>query len=386
VNGRTTLNGLTWDHPRAYEGLDAETSRFNAMQDRIHLRWDRHSLRGFEATPITETAARYDLIILDHPFMGDAAAAGVLIDLNDHATALNLESLRTAFVGPSYESYAYRGGLWALPIDAACQIAVLRSNAKMPAPATMEDVRAIAAQAKIAIALACPHAFMNFLTICGLMGADISGTGDRLIPTDIGHKAIEVLRELAGLAPAEALNWSSIDALDAMAERDDLVYCPMVFCFSSYSRPRRSTSNATLQFVNLPDLGAERGPNGSVAGGTGLAVSQTCRHLAEAIEVVAHLISPDTQIRMALDGGQPAHRDAWNDSAADVANGGFFSACRRTMEGSIVRPRHAGYMKLQNAAGDLLRDDAVKPERSPRLVLGDIEALFRASLNYDSGR
>jgi multiple sugar transport system substrate-binding protein len=36
--------------------------------------WDRHSLRQFEEKPIAETAANYDLVNLDHPFVGDATA------------------------------------------------------------------------------------------------------------------------------------------------------------------------------------------------------------------------------------------------------------------------------------------------------------------------
>ena len=36
------------------------------------------------------------------------------------------------------------------------------------------------------------------------------------------------------------------------------------------------------------------------------------------------------------------------------AFGGFFSATRRTIEASAIRPRHAGYMTLQAAAGPLV--------------------------------
>jgi multiple sugar transport system substrate-binding protein len=58
--------------------------------------------------------------------VGDATAAGCLVDLNGYARELDLERLSAACVGPSFASYVYEDALWALPIDAACQTAATR--------------------------------------------------------------------------------------------------------------------------------------------------------------------------------------------------------------------------------------------------------------------
>lgn len=35
------LKGLTWDHPRAWSGLYAETRRFNQSQTEIEVHWEK---------------------------------------------------------------------------------------------------------------------------------------------------------------------------------------------------------------------------------------------------------------------------------------------------------------------------------------------------------
>lgn len=374
---RVSLKGLTWDHPRAYEGLEAEIARFNASQDGIHLTWDRHSLRGFETTPIINTAARYDLIILDHPFMGDASASQCLLNLSsipELADSLYAEN----FVGPSLESYHYAGGIWALPIDAACEVAAWRPDRLEQPPSTLDELRALTRHARIALAMACPHAFMNFLCIAGLSDADISGGEERLLPRETAIESLELLRELAASIPQQSFDWSSIGVLDALAASDDLAYCPMIFCFNTYARDARAGTR--LRFTT-PPLG---GSTGSIAGGTGLAISAYSHHPDEAAEAVRFLATADSQIRCAIAGGQPARIEAWKDREADDANGHFFSDCLSTMARAKLRPRYAGYMELQNAAGDILREDAMKRASPASTVIDKIDELYRQTLRKGS--
>jgi multiple sugar transport system substrate-binding protein len=171
MSEKIPLTGLTWDHPRAYEGLLVETAAFNQSQQRVHLSWKRQSLRGFEDTPITRNAANHDLIILDHPFMGDAAGTGRLLPLGDRATVQQLTQ-GNPFIGPSLDNYFYKDSLWALPMDAACQTAACRPG-RLPEhglPRTLEEVWGLAEARGLTLSMACPHACMNFLTICGLLG------------------------------------------------------------------------------------------------------------------------------------------------------------------------------------------------------------------------
>lgn len=377
MSARVSIRGLTWDHPRAHAGLDAETARFNAGQDRIHLGWEQHSLRGFEETPIVETAARYDLIILDHPFMGDAAASGCLVDLGMVPELSDALQARN-FVGPSLESYRYEGGLRAMPIDAACQAAAWRPDLIDRPPETLDALRALMQTSPVVLAMACPHAFMNFLCIAGMAGADIAGGEESLLPRQVALEALDLLRELAADIPEAAYGWSSIGALDALAASDALAYCPMVFCFTTYARDARA--GARLRYA-LPPLMRDGSAAGAIAGGTGLAVSAASQHRAEALEAVAYLASATSQIRCAIAGGQPARIEAWTDGVADHANGRFFSDCFTAMQGAVLRPRYAGYIALQNEAGDILREAAMNRALRAVEVIDRIDRIYRGTRN-----
>ena len=269
----TTLTGLTWDHPRAWTRLFAETERYNLNQTDVVLSWEKHSLRGFEATPIAESAKKYDLIVLDHPFVGEAAEGGALVNLLDYPDIFNFPNLVESYIGPSYTSYAYGCGVWALPIDGACQTSVARPDLMgRQLPETFDDVLAFGKQGGLGLSMAAPHAFMNFLAIAGRQDADLSGVEESLLPHEVAISALHIHRQMAQLIPEEAFAWSSIDLLEAMATTDDIKYCPMVFCFNSYAQRPRDGSHL-LRFSSLPGMTAGQDSGVAVAGGTGLAVS-----------------------------------------------------------------------------------------------------------------
>ena len=107
--------GLTWDHPRGYNALAAAA---DAARD-VAIAWDKHSLEGFESRSIAEQCALYDLVVLDHPHVGEAVAADCLVPLENLFAADELAQWGDAAVGPSLASYLYADKHWALPLDAA---------------------------------------------------------------------------------------------------------------------------------------------------------------------------------------------------------------------------------------------------------------------------
>ncbi len=381
MSKKVTLRGLTWDHPRACDGLFAETHRFNALNDDIAIEWDVHSLRGFEATPIVETADKYDLIILDHPFMGDATAGGALLNLQEHLDAVDLAALQESYIGLSFKSYEYAGGLWALPIDAASQVAVCRPDLLDEAmPATFDEAIAFGQRGGLGLSMANPHAFMNYLGIASCLGADISGKGERLLPQDIAVQALSILRQLARHIPDAAFNWSSIDLLEAMAQSDDVTYCPFVFSFNSYAQAPAAERHR-LRYCDSP-TNTENAA--TVLGGTGLAVSSSTRDVGAAVKAALHLVTEGPQIRMAEAGGQPAHRSVWSPTAKKTINGTFFDECRTMQENAVLRPRWPGYIKLQNFAGQLLQKDCRDQAGDGTQTIKDIEDYFRSARAGDS--
>ena len=75
--------GLTWDHPRGFRALEAAAEGVDPARDGFSLTWDRHSLEGFEERPIREQCDLYDLVVLDHPHVGEAVAADCLVPLEE---------------------------------------------------------------------------------------------------------------------------------------------------------------------------------------------------------------------------------------------------------------------------------------------------------------
>jgi len=375
----TVVRGLTWDHPRAWQGLLAVTDAFNKSRPDIELRWERHSLRGFEAAPIEQIAQQFDLVTFDHPFVGDAVQAGCLLDLSEFSSQLDLAALASDSAGASHHTYAYENGQWALAVDAACQTAVARPDllaaAKAAPPESLEDAVRFGERHGLGLALAVPHAFMNYLTICSLLGADISGSGDRLIDPDVAPAALELHRRLAACTPRAALSWSSIGLLQAMATTDEVAWSPMVFCFNTYARPDRSAGLRKLEFLDVPGLRGARG--GPVIGGAGLAISAFCKNADAAVTALGYLLSGSVQIEIARAGGQPGRASAWLDESADAANGSFFTGCWNSLSKASIRPRYPGYIGLQEEAGKILLDDASSPGLPARAVVDRIEAAHR---------
>src|SRR3546814_20774510 len=92
--------GLTWDHPRGYNALAAAA----ATSADCELDWDKQPLEGFEAHPIADLCARYDLVVLDHPHVGEAVAAGCLQPLEAHFGADEIAALCAESIGPRLAS------------------------------------------------------------------------------------------------------------------------------------------------------------------------------------------------------------------------------------------------------------------------------------------
>ena len=64
-----TLRGITWDHPRGYAPLAASVAPY-AQAHSVRVEWERRSLKDFGDAPLPELARDYDLLIIDHPHVG----------------------------------------------------------------------------------------------------------------------------------------------------------------------------------------------------------------------------------------------------------------------------------------------------------------------------
>lgn len=366
----TDYVGLTWDHPRGRAALEAAAG---ALGGGDSLRWEVQSLEGFESAPIDDLARRYDLLVLDHPHLGDARQHDSIRPIDELFDADQLRAWERAAVGPSIASYQMADRLWALPLDAATQVSARRRDLVLEAPATWGDALALVDRGLVATSLAGPHAFLSLCSIAVSLGDD-PGTGEALFDREVSLRSLELLTRLSSRAPEGSAVLNPIGLLDRMRDRGDIGYIPLVYGYVNYSSP-------VLAFGSAPALD---GRIGSVIGGTGIAVTRRCEPTAALLAHLRMLLSDDAQRGfIPTHSGQPSARVAWTDPGVDAAAHGFYSATLSTIESSWVRPRVLGYIPFQAEASGLVRA-AVFGSRSPEDVLEEIEGRFAAVLSAAS--
>lgn len=370
------LKGMTWDHPRGYQPLLACSELYVAEQD-VHVTWERRSLKDFGDQPIDELTAAYDVIIIDHPHAGMAAATGCLIPLDAWLPAETLQTLARQSAGPSHESYQYAGHQWGLALDAAMQTAVYRADLfDGDVPASWEAVLALGQAAQrdghfIAMPLVPTDAICSFITLCASLGEPI-GQGDGLVAAPTGKEALAILKRIKDVAHPVSLTSNPIALLDAMSAGQEVIYCPLTFNYTNYARAGYAPHRLT--FTTIP------GVRGSILGGTGFAVSSSCQHPQAAADFGAWLCSAETQRGpFVREGGQPGNIVAWGDAEANALTNQFFANTLPTLEGSRIRPRHDGFIPFQEQAGHIIHDFLAQDS--------DLDACFEAlSALYDRHR
>ncbi|GAA3084669.1 multiple sugar transport system substrate-binding protein [Kribbella aluminosa] len=328
-----SYRGLTWDHPRGRDALVQAS-----VQRGIDLVWDVHPLSGFESTPISELAERYDVIVLDHPHLGDATEYLQPVD----------DLLDGEFVGPSVASYQLDGHLWALPLDAATQVAATRTDLAGPPPRLWPEVIALSHRAPVALCVAGPHALLTYMSISVALGEEPTFT-----PTATAQRALELMTDLATRAPKDTQTLDPIGLLDAMVSDDTVAHCPLVYGYVNYSS---TTLTRRVTFTDAPSEYPGSRP-GSTIGGTGLAITRRCPATPELLDHLRWLLSATAQETFVpAYSGQPARLSAWTSDTVNAPVAGFYRSTLSTITSAWVRPRNPGYIEFQTAAGELIRD------------------------------
>lgn len=337
---------LTWDHPRGYHALRDAAAEIAPGQG-LSIQWDKQPLEGFESHPIADLCARYDLVVLDHPHVGEAVEAGCLVPLEDVFGADEIAALETDTIGPCLSSYRYAEKHWALPLDAATQVMAYRPD-RSSGVQTWDEVVAEARKGGVALSLAGPHAALSFLSICAAFGeAPAAREPKLLVSEETGVRVFDVLSSIYAHAEKSVLALNPIGILNHMTEHDDVRLVPLVYGYVNYTR-------AGIRFADAP---TGTSGIGSTLGGTGIGISTRCKVTPE---LLAHLrwLLGDTAQRQFIPAhdGQPSRRSAWHDPAVNSAWGDFYTATAQTLESAYVRPRCSGYIAWQSAASAYLRE------------------------------
>ena len=167
------------------------------------------------------------------------------------------------------------------PIDAAGHVSAYRPDLlerlDTAPPETWDDVLELEGRARAAgMAISLPNKAVDtlgsLLTLLANGGTDPYADEEQVAPRSVALEKLELLVRLTEASPRDAFSWNPILLLEHMAEHDDVVYCPMLFGYSNYSRPgfRRSL----VRFRPVPSAGL--GPRGGIIGGAGLSISSRC--------------------------------------------------------------------------------------------------------------
>lgn len=352
-----TLKGMTWDHERGFSPLVMASEQFSKKYPGVNIIWDRRSLKDFGDYPLDLLASKYDLLLIDHPHIGISAAQGILAPLDEWLSVDYLMDQWKNSVGPSYSSYQWGGRQWALAVDAAAQVASCRPDLMVgrEMPSTWVEVRGLAEELtgnqKIGWPLCPTDAMCSFLSLCANIGGKSFFDEEEGIPQPTGEAALALMFWLLPHLHEVSLASNPIQMYDLMAAGDEIVYIPLAFGYSNYSRA--ASHGHRLQFADIPSM--TRKPEHALLGGVGIAVSAKSDHIPLAAEFAEYVASPEIQSSIYYEaGGQPGHSAAWMDEKINKDSNDFFFSTRETLEFSYMRPRNQVFPAYQEEAGVIL--------------------------------
>ena len=358
------LRGLAWDHRRCWGPLDASVAPYAAAHPELSISWDRRSLHEFGEGRLESVVRNYDLLVFDHPFVGEVARDRVLVAFDAYLSADDRERFAADSVGASWRSYQYGGSQWALPIDAAAQVSAYRPDLLEPfadrVPTTYSEVVQLGGRLRSAgkwLGLPwIPTDAMCLMLSFAAGAGDAIGAAGRFLPRDVVGRIVGELRELVALAHPSSKSWNPIRCYDHMLSHDDVAYVPYAFGYVNYAS---GCTPPHLRFANVPVHNCA----GALLGGAGIGVSAYSAHRQAACDYALFLCSADYQRGdYARFGGQPGSLGAWTDPTLNAQARNFYADTLSTLSNAYLRPTHPGFMAF-------FRDGAVAVVRAINAAL-----------------
>lgn len=374
MKSQPKLTGMTWDHPRAYDSLVAASAECLARTG-VAIAWEKRSLQDFADVPIDRLARAYDLIILDHPHVGQIAESGCLRPLPGMPL--------TASLGGSVECYEWQGQSWAWPIDAACQMAVIRPDLARGFPQTWDQIMGPEGDGfRLLTALQPVDAFDMMLTLLASRGEEHLPTSSTdFCSRENGLLALRILKRLFKMGPAEAAHWNPIRVLEILSDSNDFAASPCLFGYINYARP--GFRRHRLDYVDLPvfaGVGARR----SILGGAGIGVSALRDHADIAQDFAGWVTSEPVQAGVYLENeGQPAHLASWQAKRSDPTYAGFLNGGFETIRTAWTRPRDEWFLHFVDDICAVFPDFFLR-DQDEADFLDHLNSLYRHHVGKDA--
>lgn len=375
------LRGITWGHSRGITPLLAAAQRFGELHPGVEITWKKRSLQEFADYPIEELTKEYDLLIIDHPWVGCAAATHCVLPLNEYLSGDYLLNQAEHSVGGSHQSYHYDGSQWALAMDAATPAASYRKDLleknKVSLPQSWEELIALAKTGKVAVPAIPIDLLMNFYSCCIAHGEEPFRGEEEIIDRETGIAAIGIMKELYSLVDRKMFSANPITVAELMSRTDEYWYCPFAYCYSNYAR-----TGFADHLLHYSDVVSFHGKKlRTTIGGTGIAVSAFSQQKEMAVEFASWVVSEDIQQTFYVQhGGQPGHLAAWQNEDANRLTHDFFRNILPVMQNGYIRPRYNGYLYFQDHAGDPLQQCLLN-DRSANDTLNEMNKIYQQSLS-----
>ena len=382
---RLTLTGSTWGHERGYGPL----KKLNSLHPDLFpadVNWDVRTLQQFADQPMNELAAKYDLIVFDHPWIGEIARKEYFYPLDDFLSKEYLDDQAKNSVGPSHKSYIWDGKIYGIQIDSAGHVSAKRADLLkkhgLTIPKTWSETLSFAqelAEKKlplVALSLDPVNIWCLFMTLAANRRLDPYSNGETVLDPKDSAEILEFIIALAKFGPSQAFDWNPINLLDEMGSSNNLLYCPSLFGYSNYSVA--GFRDYLVEFGQIPSYGF--GHVGAIIGGAGIGITKSCKNPEVAAKVIEILGSPKIQRTLYQTlGGQPGHRGAWVDSEINGRTNNFFANTLENLDNGYLRPRFPGFIEIQTDCGDAMAE-AVYGKTSVAHAVDAIDAIYRKKL------
>lgn len=379
------LKGITWGHTRGLVPMQATAQRFEELNPSVEIRWKKRTLQEFADKSIDQLAQEYDLLVIDHPWIGHAATKNIFSALDDLLPTEFLEDQKNNSVGQSYLSYNYLGKQWALPTDAATPVAASRKDLLqergLEVPKTYDELLDLAEKGLVGFSLIPIDVLMTFYMYCNTLGQEPCTDEEKVISDTVGSQALELFKELSERLDKRFYQKNPYLVFEEMSRTNQIAYCPFAYGYSNYSRV--GYGEYKLDFHDVVTF-QDKGPLITTLGGAGLAISSSCKHLDVAAEYAKMVADPLIQATLyTQNGGQPGHRGAWLNKECNDLCGDFFKNTLKTLDNAYLRPRYYGQHVFQDHAGSIicnyLKDGSKGDEQG---VIDELNRLYKESLNY----
>jgi len=376
---KVQLKGITWNHSRGVVPMVATAQRYEELHPRVKIEWKARSLQEFADEPLDDLIDKYDLLVIDHPWVGYIAETEILVPLDEYLSTSFLQDQSDNSVGKSYQSYCWNSSQWALPIDAAAPVASSRpellKRSGVELPQTYNDLLNLADRGLVALPAIPIDTLMNFYMFCIALGEAPFSDQKQVVNQAVGEQALQLLKQLISKVDPVCLERNPIKIYEVMTQSDDIAYCPFAYGYINYARKNYASNQ--LKFHDLITIEGARLV--STLGGTGLAVSSRSNHPEIACDYSRYVSSASIQGSLYTEsGGQPAHKSAWESNYTNNQCQNFLQDTLPTLDRTYLRPRYNGYISFQDQAG-LYIWDFLKKGGKKGALLRKLNQLYRES-------